>query len=117
MESESQEKEEEIGNFLLDIMKDYSDSVIPPLSQMSTLHEPEIVCAEKGSSSRKRGRPPKGTARSETVQKERDRRLKMSQNYDYLQLNVPDLFPKVSGLFLISFSIILLVHMPNYILL
>nr|POF00313.1 hypothetical protein CFP56_33946 [Quercus suber] len=96
MESESQEKEEEISNFLLDIMKDYSDSVIPSLSQISTLHEPEIGCVEKGSTSRKRGRPPKGTARSESVQKERDRRVKMSQSYDYLQLHVPDLFPKAT---------------------
>lgn len=97
MESENQEQEEEISELLLGIMEGYSDSVIPPLSQISTLHEPEIAFVEKGSSSRKRGRPPKSASRIENIQKERDRRGKMSDSYAFLQSMVPNLFPKVSG--------------------
>ncbi len=111
MESENQEQEEEISELLLGIMEGYSDSVIPPLSQISTLHEPEIAFVEKGSSSRKRGRPPKSASRIENIQKERDRRGKMCDSYAFLQSMVPNLFPKVSGV--ISYfilTIMLVIH-------
>lgn len=85
-----QVEEEEIGKFFMGIMEGYQDSVIPPLNEFSPL--------KGSSSSRKRGR--KEAADNENIQKERDRRDKMAENYSLLQSQVPGLnsIPKVNSI-------------------
>ncbi|THG08245.1 hypothetical protein TEA_010995 [Camellia sinensis var. sinensis] len=87
---EEEEEEKRISRLLLSTMEGYSDSVIPPLTELSPVCGTAID--EKGSSSRKRGRA-KATE-IENIQKERKRREKMTEKFSVLQSIVPNLLPK-----------------------
>ncbi|KAL5852480.1 hypothetical protein ACOSQ3_007598 [Xanthoceras sorbifolium] len=91
---EEEEEDKEINNLLLTLMEDYSDSVIPPLSDLSHLHED---IENKSLSSRKRCRD--GDYKEEMIQIvkiQKDRRDIMKENFNVLQTMVPNLFPKAS---------------------
>ncbi|CAL5347057.1 unnamed protein product [Camellia sinensis] len=89
---EEEEEEKRISRLLLSTMEGYSDSVIPPLTELSPVCGTAID--EKGSSSRKRGRA-KATE-IENIQKERKRREKMTEKFSVLQSIVPNLLPKAT---------------------
>lgn len=92
-----EKEDEEISKLVLGIMEGYSDSVIPPLSLFKPgLSESAI---DVHSSLTKR-------AKAENV-KERDRRVKMNENFSLLESIVPGLLPKVS-LFFFSFGFLFL---------
>ncbi|KAL5541797.1 hypothetical protein UlMin_009507 [Ulmus minor] len=88
-----QEKpEEEISNLFFSIMEGYSDSIIPPLSRFKPFLEQPIV-ADNDSTSRKRAKRAKDD-RTEFLEKEKDRRLKMNESFALLESLVPGLLPK-----------------------
>ncbi|XP_057958426.1 transcription factor bHLH13-like [Malania oleifera] len=114
-ENQEEGEERDINRLLLGIMEGYSDSVIPPLSQLSPhLREtPAIVGEKAGSSSRKRNRVPEENGKTvpeengktEGLQKERDRRERMSEKFSLLQTIVPNLFPKATRVKIVSETI------------
>ena len=91
-----EEEEGEINELLFSVMEGYSDKVIAPLSQFSPLMEEVAATVEaKGSSSRKPDRLKGAQEVTESLRKERDRREKIAESYDFLLSMVPNLFPKV----------------------
>ncbi|KAF8401538.1 hypothetical protein HHK36_012480 [Tetracentron sinense] len=76
-------------------MENYSDSVIPPLSALSPL--PKTNINEMASSSRKRSRAQDSQSNPVEIQKERDRREKMSELFSVLQSMVSTSMAKVTG--------------------
>ncbi|KAI4317639.1 hypothetical protein L6164_025494 [Bauhinia variegata] len=78
-------------------MEGHSDSVIPLFSQVQPSSEPATTIAERGSTSRKRARPLGAKLeRGQSLQQEKDRRLKMTQKFAQLQSLVPGSFPKAT---------------------